>query len=264
MFGAHKLLLRPRESRSLRLIAHELELTPAAAVTWAQDVFGNAVATVTFQKPADRLVIWHKNKRQTEMQVKLSRDTNGNYWLGVLANPTSRLNGYNAFAVALADTKWHAERRRFVRVPFIVLRRIVQSVDPRFKWHPDTARRIKDLGFRNCPAQVFTYLLTSPFTPQQIMGYMRCVYSTPYKVDGDNSILLCDDLDIEMHCKRGKDGVQTLLFIFRKSGRIVFSVNFYDKFAKARRSPSCSRSAGCPTKSRRSTSSRARSSRLSS
>jgi transglutaminase-like putative cysteine protease len=56
-FGLHKLMLRPRESRSLRLITHELELTPAAGVTWAHDVFGNTVATATFQQPSDKLVI---------------------------------------------------------------------------------------------------------------------------------------------------------------------------------------------------------------
>jgi transglutaminase-like putative cysteine protease len=55
--GPYQLVLRPRESRDLRLTAFELTLTPAAAVTWAQDVFGNAVATATFQTMADTLVI---------------------------------------------------------------------------------------------------------------------------------------------------------------------------------------------------------------
>jgi len=56
-FGPHRLLLRPRESRDLRLISSDLSLTPSATVTWAQDVFGNAVATATFQDMADQLVI---------------------------------------------------------------------------------------------------------------------------------------------------------------------------------------------------------------
>ena len=56
-FGLHKMVLRPRESRSLRLISHDLELTPAADVTWANDVFGNAVATATFRESSNRLVI---------------------------------------------------------------------------------------------------------------------------------------------------------------------------------------------------------------
>jgi transglutaminase-like putative cysteine protease len=50
-------MLRPRESRDLRLISIEVKVTPAAVVTWAQDVFGNAVATATFQAMADDLLI---------------------------------------------------------------------------------------------------------------------------------------------------------------------------------------------------------------
>lgn len=50
-------MLRPRESTNLRLIRHDLNLTPAAIVTWAHDVFGNAVATATFQERSETLVI---------------------------------------------------------------------------------------------------------------------------------------------------------------------------------------------------------------
>ena len=55
--GPHRLMLRPRESRDLRLISSNVAVTPAAAMTWAQEVFGNAVATATFQGMADTLVI---------------------------------------------------------------------------------------------------------------------------------------------------------------------------------------------------------------
>ena len=55
--GPHRLMLRPRESRDLRLISYDLTVTPAAMVTWAHDVFGNAVATATFQTMTDTLVI---------------------------------------------------------------------------------------------------------------------------------------------------------------------------------------------------------------
>ncbi|WOJ91624.1 transglutaminase family protein (plasmid) [Methylocapsa polymorpha] len=55
--GPHRLMLRPRESRDLRLISSDVTITPAAAVTWAHDVFGNAVATASFQTMADNLVI---------------------------------------------------------------------------------------------------------------------------------------------------------------------------------------------------------------
>ena len=42
-------MLRPRESRDLRLISSQLAVaTPGRALTWAHDVFGNAVATATF------------------------------------------------------------------------------------------------------------------------------------------------------------------------------------------------------------------------
>ena len=56
-FGPHRLMLRPRESRDLRLIGFEMAVTPAAKVTWAHDVWGNAVATAAFQSMHDTLVV---------------------------------------------------------------------------------------------------------------------------------------------------------------------------------------------------------------
>jgi transglutaminase-like putative cysteine protease len=53
----HRLMLRPRESRELRLISHELSISPAASTTWAHDVFGNAVALATFATMTSMLVI---------------------------------------------------------------------------------------------------------------------------------------------------------------------------------------------------------------
>jgi len=50
-------MLRPRENRDLRLITSEVTLTPKGALTRAQDVFGNAVATASFQTMTDMLVI---------------------------------------------------------------------------------------------------------------------------------------------------------------------------------------------------------------
>jgi hypothetical protein len=50
-------MLRPRESRELRLISSNMTIAPAAAVTWAQDVFGNAVATATYQSMSDNISI---------------------------------------------------------------------------------------------------------------------------------------------------------------------------------------------------------------
>ncbi|KAB1072259.1 transglutaminase family protein [Methylobacterium planeticum] len=55
--GAHRLLLRPRESRDVRLLSSHLALTPDAVLNWANDVAGNALATATFGTPSDTLVI---------------------------------------------------------------------------------------------------------------------------------------------------------------------------------------------------------------
>lgn len=55
--GSHRLMLRPRESRELRLIASNLTVGPDANVTWAQDIFGNAIATATFRLNAAHLAI---------------------------------------------------------------------------------------------------------------------------------------------------------------------------------------------------------------
>jgi hypothetical protein len=57
ILGPHRLMLRRRESRDLRLLSVDLKISPDAIVTWAHDVFGNAVATATFHTPTDRLVI---------------------------------------------------------------------------------------------------------------------------------------------------------------------------------------------------------------
>ncbi len=59
-------MLRPRESRGLSLISNELEMTPAGAVTWAHDVFGNAVATAGFQMMTDHLVIDSRSEVRLE------------------------------------------------------------------------------------------------------------------------------------------------------------------------------------------------------
>jgi len=57
VLGPHRLMLRPRESRDVRVISNEVVVTPSGAVTWAQDVFGNAVATVAFTQMCDVLMI---------------------------------------------------------------------------------------------------------------------------------------------------------------------------------------------------------------
>lgn len=56
-FGPHRLMLRPRESRDLQLIGFEMTVTPTPQVTWAHDIWGNAVATATFQSMHDTMVV---------------------------------------------------------------------------------------------------------------------------------------------------------------------------------------------------------------
>jgi transglutaminase-like putative cysteine protease len=55
--GPRRMMLRPRESRDLRLISSDVTVTPPAVITWAHDVFGNAIATATFQSMTNHLVI---------------------------------------------------------------------------------------------------------------------------------------------------------------------------------------------------------------
>jgi transglutaminase-like putative cysteine protease len=57
ILGPHRLMLRPRESRDLRVISSEVRIDPAATLTWSQDVFGNAVAAAVFGANADTLTI---------------------------------------------------------------------------------------------------------------------------------------------------------------------------------------------------------------
>ncbi len=56
-FGQHRLMLRPRDSHGLRLVEAHLTLFPIADVTYVYDVFGNSIALVQFQEPADELRI---------------------------------------------------------------------------------------------------------------------------------------------------------------------------------------------------------------
>lgn len=55
--GRHKLMLRPRDSHDMRLVAAELTLSPPGQVRWMHDVFGNSVALVDFEQPTTELSI---------------------------------------------------------------------------------------------------------------------------------------------------------------------------------------------------------------
>lgn len=55
--GPHRLMLRPREGRDLRLLSHVVSIAPQAQISWATDVFGNAVATAVFSEMTDVLTV---------------------------------------------------------------------------------------------------------------------------------------------------------------------------------------------------------------
>ena len=55
-FGEHRIMLRPRDSHDLRVLACELMIKPRPmSLRWIHDVFGNSVAIATFDERADRL-----------------------------------------------------------------------------------------------------------------------------------------------------------------------------------------------------------------
>jgi transglutaminase-like putative cysteine protease len=56
-FGLHRALVRPREGHDLRIETAKLDVSPAAEVRWARDVYGNSIAFLSFAEPATQLRI---------------------------------------------------------------------------------------------------------------------------------------------------------------------------------------------------------------
>ena len=56
-FGAHRLMIRPRDGHDMRILDSTLTVSPQADVHWAFDTFGNSVAFLSFLAPADELLI---------------------------------------------------------------------------------------------------------------------------------------------------------------------------------------------------------------
>jgi transglutaminase-like putative cysteine protease len=54
-FGDHRLMFRPRDSHTMRLLDTKLTITPPAQVRWLYDVFGNSIAIATFADQAAEL-----------------------------------------------------------------------------------------------------------------------------------------------------------------------------------------------------------------
>jgi transglutaminase-like putative cysteine protease len=55
--NAHRLVVTPRNSHTLSTISKSLTFSPPAEVDWAQDVFGNLIATATFSQMTSELII---------------------------------------------------------------------------------------------------------------------------------------------------------------------------------------------------------------
>lgn len=53
----HRLMLRPREGRELRLLSQKISTSPMAELSWSNDVFGNTIASATFTARSDNLVV---------------------------------------------------------------------------------------------------------------------------------------------------------------------------------------------------------------
>jgi transglutaminase-like putative cysteine protease len=53
----HRIMLRPRESRAVRLLSLQIEVTPEASLVWSHDVDGNQIATAWFHQMTSSLVI---------------------------------------------------------------------------------------------------------------------------------------------------------------------------------------------------------------
>lgn len=56
-FGKHRVMLKPRESHDVSVVAMRLECEPSASVVWYQDVFSNSVVDLQFHAPGDTLRI---------------------------------------------------------------------------------------------------------------------------------------------------------------------------------------------------------------
>jgi len=56
-FGPHRLMMRPRDSHDLRLLATSLTISPPATVRWLHDAFGNSVAVAEFSQAGDELLV---------------------------------------------------------------------------------------------------------------------------------------------------------------------------------------------------------------
>ena len=57
-FGTHRLMMRPRESHSIKLQVGHFVISPAHHIRWMRDLYENNVAFVEFLEPAHELMIY--------------------------------------------------------------------------------------------------------------------------------------------------------------------------------------------------------------
>lgn len=56
-FGPHRLVVRPREGHDVNIVGMRFDVSPRHDLRWSRDVFGNSIATLSFEEPADVLRI---------------------------------------------------------------------------------------------------------------------------------------------------------------------------------------------------------------
>jgi transglutaminase-like putative cysteine protease len=96
--SAHRLMLRPRESRELQLSGHDVSISPDAEISWSNDVFGNAIATATFSATTDRLVV------ESFATVDLTAAEWPVFDIAASANPTDTLSLLKDISLGIAST----------------------------------------------------------------------------------------------------------------------------------------------------------------
>lgn len=67
-FGPHRAMMRPREGHDVRIVRGHVEISPANAVRWVRDIYGNSIATMTFFEQSKELSIFG------QVEVDLSYD----------------------------------------------------------------------------------------------------------------------------------------------------------------------------------------------
>ncbi len=56
-FGAHQVMMRPREDHDQRIVSFRAEVHPQPAVRWLRDIYDNSIAVLTFKDESDLLRI---------------------------------------------------------------------------------------------------------------------------------------------------------------------------------------------------------------